>query len=69
MRRCLGITLTKSVVAVGYHPVNIVCRAGDSNLLRDVVSSADFALGNGGGRALAYDASVVFGVRPFALLV
>ena len=37
--------------------------------LRNVVSSARFALVYGGGRAGTYSASGVFGVRPFALLV
>lgn len=37
--------------------------------LSDVVSSAFFALVGGDGNAYAYDASGVFGVRPFALLV
>ena len=37
--------------------------------LRDVVSSAYFAFVYGDGYAGAYDASYVFGVRPFALLV
>ena len=37
--------------------------------LRDVVSSADFALAHGGGTAGADIASCVHGVRPFALLV
>ena len=36
--------------------------------LRDVVSSADFAYVDGGGLAGTYGASLVFGVRPFALL-
>ena len=36
--------------------------------LRDVVSSAYFAHVSGGGNAYAGGASVVFGVRPFALL-
>lgn len=36
--------------------------------LRDVVSSANFAHVNGSGAANAYNASRVFGVRPFALL-
>ena len=36
--------------------------------LRDVVSSAAFALVYGYGRAGASDASSSFGVRPFALL-
>ena len=37
--------------------------------LRDVVLSADFALVYGSGRATAFHASNVGGVRPFALLV
>ena len=37
--------------------------------LRNVVSSASFALVNGGGLAGTYSASGVLGVRPFALLV
>ena len=37
--------------------------------LRDVVSSAHFALVYGGGLAGTYSASDVLGVRPFALLV
>ena len=37
--------------------------------LRDVVSSAYFAVANGPGLADAYYASDVYGVRPFALLV
>ena len=37
--------------------------------LRDVVSSANFAFAYGGGCASANGASVVIGVRPFALLV
>ena len=37
--------------------------------LSDVVSSARFAFVGGGGNAVAYNASTVFGVRPFALLV
>jgi len=37
--------------------------------LSDVVSSAGFALVNGSGLAGANSASLVFGVRPFALLV
>ena len=37
--------------------------------LGDVVSSADFARVTGDGRAAANFASVVYGVRPFALLV
>ena len=37
--------------------------------LRDVVSSANFAYVCGYGGAGTNDASVVFGVRPFALLV
>ena len=37
--------------------------------LRDVVSSAYFAAVDGGGLASTFDASGVFGVRPFALLV
>ena len=36
--------------------------------LRDVVSSASFALVYGYGYALAYAASAESGVRPFALL-
>ena len=36
--------------------------------LRDVVSSAHFALVDGYGIANTYDASAVLGVRPFALL-
>ena len=36
--------------------------------LRNVVSSAYFAFVHGGGLAGAHDASVVLGVRPFALL-
>ena len=36
--------------------------------LRNVVSSAAFALANGHGHASALDASNAFGVRPFALL-
>ena len=36
--------------------------------LRDVVSSASFALVSGSGRADTHYASVVYGVRPFALL-
>ena len=36
--------------------------------LRDVVSSAGFAVVNGYGNANARDASAVGGVRPFALL-
>ena len=37
--------------------------------LRDVVSSANFALVRGGGHADLVYASGVVGVRPFALLV
>lgn len=37
--------------------------------LRDVVSSAGFALVGGDGTAVTYGASDVFGVRPFALLI
>ena len=37
--------------------------------LRDVVSSADFAGVYGGGSADTHLASLVYGVRPFALLV
>ena len=37
--------------------------------LRDVVSSVYFAFVNAYGLATTYDASAVFGVRPFALLV
>ena len=37
--------------------------------LRDVVSSATFAIVDGYGHATTYHASDVFGVRPFALLV
>ena len=37
--------------------------------LRDIVSSAYFAVVGGGGDAGADDASGVCGVRPFALLV
>ena len=37
--------------------------------LRNIVSSANFANVNGNGRAATGDASLVLGVRPFALLV
>ena len=37
--------------------------------LRNIVSSAHFALVYGGGGASTLDASNVIGVRPFALLV
>ena len=37
--------------------------------LRDVVSSSVFAHVDGGGNASAGGASLVYGVRPFALLV
>ena len=45
--------------------INYNCRTW---WLRDVVSSARFALVHDNGRAFAFDASIVFGVRPFALL-